>query len=238
MTVSSGGVPGFKLYHCPATRSARAKWALHETLGDDFEVQLVNLYAGDQYRREFVAMNPAHNVPVLEVRFENGENFHLRESAAIVSWLADAFPDKRLAPPSGQSKASADYFQMLHFGASPMDMMLWQIRIHESLFGPNARDEKTSARYRAKFMDEVEPLLAARLEKAEHICGDDFTAADIVIGHNVGWARAYGLCTDHIFARYQKSLTKRPAFLAAFADARSFPIEPPAPLRDDSPFNG
>ncbi len=32
-----------KLYHYPASRSARVKWALHEVVGDDFEVEKVAL---------------------------------------------------------------------------------------------------------------------------------------------------------------------------------------------------
>ena len=43
-----------KLYHFPATRSARVRWALHETVGDDFEVQNVQLYSGEQYREDYL----------------------------------------------------------------------------------------------------------------------------------------------------------------------------------------
>jgi len=28
-----------KLYHMPASRSARVKWVLHEAVGDDFEIE-------------------------------------------------------------------------------------------------------------------------------------------------------------------------------------------------------
>ena len=51
----------------------------------------------------------------------------------MVALLADAFPEKGLAPSPGLSFARADYLQVLHSGAS-IDMMLWQIRIHEDIF--------------------------------------------------------------------------------------------------------
>jgi len=35
-----------KLYHFPATRSARVKWLLHELLDDDFDVEVVPLSSG------------------------------------------------------------------------------------------------------------------------------------------------------------------------------------------------
>ena len=49
-----------------------------------------------------------------------------------------------------------------------------------------------------------------------------FTAADCVVGHSVFWARGYGLCKDDVFRGYLSRLSKRPAFVAAFADAREF----------------
>ena len=50
----------FKLYHYPATRSARVKWMLHEVLEDDFEVEVVHLYEGVQYQSDYIAKNPNH----------------------------------------------------------------------------------------------------------------------------------------------------------------------------------
>jgi len=77
---------------------------------------------------------------------------------------------------------------MLHFGSSSMDMMLWQIRVHEHLLPERQRDARTIKRYRHKLVTEVEPQLKARLDAAPYICGEDFTAADCIIGHNVIWA--------------------------------------------------
>ncbi len=128
--------PTFKLYHFPATRSARVKWMLHEVLEDDFEVELVNLYAGEQHDPEYVRKNLNHCVPTLDVTMEDGTTMHMIESGAMVTFLADTFPEKGLAPPPlPSSLARADYLQMLYFGASWMDMMLWQIRVHEHLLG-------------------------------------------------------------------------------------------------------
>jgi glutathione S-transferase len=226
------------LYHFPATRSARVKWMLHEIVGDAFETVLLDLYAGAQYAPDYLAKNPNHNVPLLEIEFADGGFLTMCESAGMVAWLADAFPEKALAPPPGPTPARADYLHMLLFGASPMDMMLWQIRVHEHLLPEAECDAATIARYRKKFASEVEPQLAARLHKSGFICGEAFTAADCVIGHNVTWARAYGLCTDDVFRAYLSRLSKRPAFLAAFADARNFSLAPPQRPDGRSKFNG
>lgn len=227
-----------RLYHYPATRSARVKWVLHETLGDAFEVIKLDLYAGAQYAPDYVAKNPNHNVPLLEIEFADGRLMRMLESAAMVMFFADAFPEKALAPAPGPTAARADYLQMLQFGASPMDMMLWQVRIHEHVLPKADRDARVIARYRGKFIAEVEPQLAARLDKSAFICGEAFTAADCVIGHNITWARAYGLCQGETFGAYVGRLAARPAFRAAFADIGGFSLEPPQRPSGPSPFNG
>ncbi len=227
-----------KLYHYPATRSARVKWILHETVGDAFETIPLDLYAGAQYARDYRALNPNHNVPLLELTFTDGTSMRMIESAAMVAFLADAFPEKQLAPPPIMAAARADYLQMLHFGASPMDMMLWQVRIHEHVLPKTERDSRTSTRYRAKFESEVEPQLGARLTRHAFICGDKFTAADCMIGHNVTWARGYGLCQAPLFKDYLSRLAQRPAFKAAFADAKSFNPQPPERPDGKTLFNG
>jgi glutathione S-transferase len=229
----------FKLYHFPLSRSARVKWMLHEVLGDDFEVEVVPLYRGTQYTPEYLAKNANHCVPTLRIDFADGTTMHMIESGAMVAFLADAFPEKRLAPPPQErSQRRADYLQMLHFGASWMDMMLWQVRIHEHLLPAAEQDPRTVARYRKKFVAEVEPQLAARLSRSAFICGDEFSAADCIIGHNVTWARGYGLCRDELFRAYLSRLSKRPAFAAAFADAGEFERAVPEEARLAGRFTG
>ncbi|WP_339750730.1 glutathione S-transferase family protein [uncultured Marinobacter sp.] len=220
-------VQKLKLYHFPATRSARVRWALHETIGDEFEVQALDLYSGDQYRDEYLRKNPNHNVPLLEITMEDGSVHRMLESVAMVEWLVESFPEKKLSPPVGLSPERADYLQMMHFGGTWMDMMLWQVRIHEHVLPSDQSDPRTIDRYRQKFVEEVEPQLKERLCQTSFICGDAFSGADIVIGHNVTWARGYHLCQDDIFHEYLSRISKRPAFLKAFEDARKFTPEVP-----------
>lgn len=220
-------IKNIKLFHYPATRSARVKWILHELVGDAFEVEKVELYAAAQYSADFLLVNPNHCVPVLQITWDTGATQSMIESAAMVAFLADAYPGAHLAPQPSSSPERADYLQMLHFGSTWMDMMLWQIRIHEHVLPLAERDPRTVARYRKKFADEVEPQIAQRLDQTLYICGNKFTAADCVVGHSVMWARSYGLCQGDVFRRYLSTLSKRPAFISAFADAKQFVPEVP-----------
>ena len=193
----------------------------------NFDVERVPLYEGAQFDGNYLARNPNHNVRVLEITLETGETRIMLESGAMISLLADIFPGKGLAPaPDVFSEARADYLHMLHFGSSWMDMMLWQIRLHTHILGEES-DARTIARYEKKFTGEVEPQLLARLDKSAFICGDAFSAVDCVMGQNVLWARAYGLCQPDAFGDYLARLSERPAFAQAYADLGDFSLAPP-----------
>jgi glutathione S-transferase len=221
------------LHHYPATRSVRARWMLLETVGDDFEIRRVDLYGGAQYEPEFLALNPNHNVPALEIHWSEDDVQVMLESAAIVEWLAESFPEKGLAPRLDETRNRARYLQYLHFGATWMDMMLWQIRAHRHILNADEADPRTVERYENKFRSECEPQIARRLEDGDYILGSAFSAADVIIGHNVFWARGYGLCQDEVFAGYLSRLMARPAMQTALDDLAGFSIEPSesAPVR-------
>jgi glutathione S-transferase len=220
-------IQSLKIAHFPATRSTRVLWAAYEVADCPIEVEKIELYKGQQYSPDYLARNPNHAVPILDITWEDGTVQTMVESGAMVTFLADAFPDAGLAPPAIASKERADYLQMIHFGATQADMMLWQIRIHEHVLPEDQRDERTIARYRTKFKDEIEVQLAARLSAHDFICGDTFTAADCVIGNCVAWARGYGMCQDRVFRAYVSKMARRPAFQKAYADAADFTPEPP-----------
>jgi glutathione S-transferase len=221
-------ISDIELYHYPATRSARVKWLLHELVGDEFKVNRIDLYSLEAYSPDYLRLNPNHNVPFIRFRTADGELVTAVESGAILTLLADAFPERQLAPkPAPLSAERADYLQTLYFGAAAVDMMLWQIRIHEHVLLEAQKDFRTIARYRKKFVGEVEPQLAARLERGGFICGSAFSAADCMIGHGVLWAKAYGLCTGVVFDRYVGRLAEHEAFAKAFADRSEIVLQVP-----------
>ena len=84
-------IRSIKLYHYPLSRSARVKWLLHELLGDDFETERVALMQGAHYSEDFLAKNPNHAVPVLDIDFTDGTSKTMFESGAMILLLADAF---------------------------------------------------------------------------------------------------------------------------------------------------
>jgi glutathione S-transferase len=210
-------ITNLRLYHFPGVRSARVSWLLHE-LGQPFELVPIHLFRGDQYSPRFRAVNPAHNLPVLEFQTPHGEKMAMVESGAIVTMLADLWPEAKLAPRVLDVIQRSVYLRALYFCSATLDMVLWQIRVNEEILPLDERDQRSANRYRDKFSAEAEPTLTKILSENDYVCGDVFSAADCMIGHAVMWARNYGLCMSREFEDYLQRLTCRPAFKLAFAD--------------------
>ena len=86
-----------KLYYSPAACSLSPHIVLHEA-GLKFDPVLVTLN-NHQLKdgSNFYSYNPLGYVPLLEL--DNGTR--LAEGPAIVQYIADQVPDKKLAPPNG-----------------------------------------------------------------------------------------------------------------------------------------
>ena len=211
-----------KLYHYPLSRSARVKFLLHELFDEDFEVHKMDMFQGEAMTPEYLAKNPNHAVPVLELTFEGGSVHTMIESGAMILFLADAFPDKKLAPPISDAAARADYLQIVQFHAAWMDMMLWQIRMNETLLPKEIRSVDIAQFNRDKLSNEIAPQLSDRIKANEYMCAGGFSAADCIAAQNINWARAYGICKEPVFDAYLSRLKQRPTFRQTFADAREF----------------
>ena len=80
------------LYYAPIACSLVPLVTLHES-GADFDVKPISLRNKQQHDAEYLRINPKGKVPVLVV---DGEV--LTENVAILTWLANAFPAKKLLP--------------------------------------------------------------------------------------------------------------------------------------------
>src|SRR5467141_1189098 len=154
-----------KLFEFAPTRSIRVRWTLQE-LGTDFEAVTVNMLAGEHRSPEFLKINPAGKLPVLV----DGD-LVLTESVAIVLYLAEKYPEKRLVPADLARRAELN--RWLLFAATELEQPLWRIARHTSLYPPEKRLAAEIPIARQDFLD-----MAAVLEK--HMDGRQFLVGDTV----------------------------------------------------------
>src|SRR5262249_56182040 len=89
------------LYHAVPSRAQVTRWMLEE-LGEPYDVHLLNLANGDNRKPEYLAINPMGKVPAVR----HGDVV-ITESAAICTYLADAFPKAGLTVPVAHPRPPA-----------------------------------------------------------------------------------------------------------------------------------
>ena len=73
-----------KLYYHPVSTTSRPILLFAAESGIELDYQVVDLFTGEQYKPEYSAINPSHQVPALD----DGD-FRLTESSSILKYLAD-----------------------------------------------------------------------------------------------------------------------------------------------------
>jgi glutathione S-transferase len=168
-----------KLYGFGPTRSLRALWGLKE-LGAEFEFIPVNLQAGEHKRPDFLAINPAGKVPVLI----DGD-LVIPESAAIVLYLAEKYPQKGLMPSSLEQRAQV--YRWVMFAMTELEQPLWRMAKHTFLYPEDKRLPQDIELAREDFKA-MAAVLERHMEGRQFIVGDRMTAADCVTAYLMDWA--------------------------------------------------
>jgi glutathione S-transferase len=193
------------LYHASPSRSSIVLWMLEE-IGQPYDIKLIKLSAGENMKPDYLAINPMGKVPALR----HGDTV-ITEVAAICTYLADEFPDKKLNIPVGAPQRGI-YLKWLFFGPG----------CFEPAVIDRAAPRKEEAR-RAMLgygdFDTTMNVVAKAIEKGPWLMGDQFTAADVVIGANIRWGTIFKLIPERKeFLDYAARIAARPA--AQRADAK------------------
>jgi glutathione S-transferase len=205
-----------KLFEFAPTRSIRARWTLQE-LGVEFEAVSVDLLAGEQRQAPFLALNPAGKVPVLV----DGDMV-LNESIAIVLYLAEKYPEKRLLP--DDLRGRAELMRWLLFTTTELEQPL-RITRHTRLYPEDKRLPGEVALAREDF-GAMAKVLDQHMVEREFVVGDTVTVADFVLAYTLDWAQILGLLEElPRLEGYMERMYDRPCapmrIEEAFASVRS-----------------
>lgn len=189
-------------YTNPMSRGRIVRWMLEE-VGEPYETVLLT-YAESMKSPDYLAINPMGKVPAIR----HGETI-VTETAAICAYLADMFPDKGLAPPSGNARRGP-YYRWLFFAAGPVEAAVTAKAL--DLLAP---EEKAPMAGYGRF-DDVIGTLEAAVRDRTYLCGDQFTAADVYVGSQIGWGMMFGTIERRAaFEDYVGRLQSRPAAIRA-----------------------
>jgi glutathione S-transferase len=158
----------------------------------------------------FAQKTPLGKLPVIE---DNG--IVLGESGAIMEYILEQYGDGRLAPAVG-SPSRALYLQWLHFAEStafpPIGIVIWLTLYRaDSASHPDLlRDAVGRAASGLEFLEN-------HFGSGPWLLGDDFTAADIMMGFTLLAAQAVGVLDARfpVTAAYLGRLFERPSLQKA-----------------------
>lgn len=200
-----------KFYHAPMSRSGSTLWLLEE-LEIPYEIEIVDIRAEGGAPESYRAVQPNKKVPAID-----HDGVVITERAAIATYLADAFPKARLAPPIGDPRRGP-YLTWLVYVDAVMDPVMaakghgWVYQNMNVSFGA--------------FDDMVRHLNEA-LTAQPYAAGDAFTAADTQLGSAVHWACNVMNMIEATppLAAYLERISSRPGFQRYMAKA-SVGMEP------------
>ena len=187
-------------YTNPMSRGQIARWMLEE-VGTPYEPRILD-YGTTMKDAEYLKVNPMGKVPAI---VHKGKT--VTECAAICAYLADAFPEKGLAPDPADR---ADYYRWLFFTAGPVEQA---ITAKNFGFEPDA-DQQRMAGFGslAAALDALEGAVAGKA----FVAGDRFSAADVYVGSQIDWGLQFGTIAPRpAFEAYAAGLRERPAYQRA-----------------------
>jgi glutathione S-transferase len=197
------------VHHLGVSQSERIVW-LCEELAIPYELKVydrdpVTRLAPPQYK----ALHPLGTAPII-----TDDDLVLPESGAIMEYIIGKYGDGRLAvgPTSPNFAAFLFWFHFANASMMPRQTMGAQ---------PKASDDESA---RARFMrergDTTWKLVEQRLGEAPYFAGDEFTAADIIMGFPLTTMRAFAprdLSPYPNTLAYLQKIGARPAYRSAMA---------------------
>ena len=192
------------LYHAAPSRSSIVRWMLEE-VGEPYDIHLLSLSKGETRTPDYLAVNPMGKVPALK----HGDVI-VTEAAAICTYLADEFPRAGLNVPIGDPRRAV-YLKWLFFGPSCLEPAVID----------RAAPRKEEARREMLAYGDFDTLInvvAKAVSAGRYLMGEQFTAADVVIGSGLRWTMMFKLIPERPeFVAYVGRLEQRPALQRATA---------------------
>ena len=187
-----------KLYFAPRTASVRPRWLLEE-LEVPYELVRLDLSKGEHRTPAYLAVHPLGEVPALV----DGDVTVLG-SAASCLYLADRFPERKLAPPPSSPERGA-YYQWLLFAEARLEPEVLPF------LPPAQLSEEVLAGHRARLHAVLQAIDAALVGR-EYLVGTHFGAADVVMASILHLAYALKLLEAHPrLVEYAHRHAQRPA---------------------------
>ncbi|GLJ52557.1 hypothetical protein SUGI_1118420 [Cryptomeria japonica] len=166
---------GVKLYGPPWTSGTRRVLACFLEKNIDFELVMLDMFAGEHKKPESLALQPFGKVPVVQ----DGD-LTLFESTAIMRYYAEKYPGQgtRLLGKSLEERALIE--QWLEVEGQNFDPHALAL-VHQLVLAPrlNRPQDKAIIESSAQKLGEVLDVYEKRLSESKYLAGDFYSLADL-----------------------------------------------------------
>jgi GST-like protein len=214
----------YDLHYWP-TPNGKKVTILLEELGAEYRIIPCNIGRGDQFKDEFLKLNPNHRMPVLVDRDpkDGGPPIGVFESGAIMMYIAE--------------KAGRFFPQDVRGKYEVTQWVMWQMANqgpkigecgHFRRLGDKQGDQSYAVR---RFTDEANRLygvLNNRLYDRRYLAGDEYTIADMIAyPWTVNWqGQGQDIEEFRYFKRWFNEIGERPAVKRGLAVGADLPEDP------------
>jgi glutathione S-transferase len=204
------------LWGVGTSRTMRPHWMMLE-LGLEYEFHAIGSRTGETKTDDFLRLNPRHKIPVLQ----HG-SFVLTESAAIIKYLSETFPNSEIIGVPETSKERAALNEWCYFIATELDAgSLYVMRRHIGLERVYGSASKAIEAARSYFTENAEAMAARIANSGRYLMGSKFSVADILLMTCLDWAVTERIPLSETLHEYRARVAVRPAYLKALE--RNFP---------------
>lgn len=197
-----------KLYYAQGACSLGIHLLLNE-VGASYELIKIDMRAGDQFKPEFLAVNPKSKVPALVL----GDGQVLTEWPAIALYLAATHPDHHLI--SSDPLVAARTLEAALYINSTMHIAGFARIVRPVNFSPEPEQKDAVRAQGRKIFGDGFALIAEALGDKDYLMGD-FSIADAALFYVTYWNKALPKLEIpvSIEAHYERMM-ERPAVLKA-----------------------
>ena len=171
----------YTLYGAAGSGSVPVEAAM-TLIGLDYRVIEVVTWAGEAERDKVAAVNPMRQIPALIL--PGGET--LTESAAILIWLADAYPEARLGPTIDDPRR-AQFLRWMSFIPAAIYSMFWVRDEPARLVGEDAAAQEEVKRRTAERIAECWRVMDSQITPGRFLLGDDLSVLDLYVAVASRW---------------------------------------------------
>jgi glutathione S-transferase len=204
-----------KLFYAPGTCSLASHIALEE-VGAAYEAFRVDFSRAEQTKPDYLAVNPKGRVPALAT-----ERGTLTETPAILAFIAQSFPEARLAPLDDPFE-----FARLQSFLSYLCSTVHVAHAHARRGARWADDPAAHEAMKAKVpqnMADCFALVEATMFAGPFVMGETYTIADPYLFTIAGWLEADGVDPGRFpkILDHRNRMAERPAVARVLAQVRA-----------------